>query len=76
LIAAILVNYLELPYMYLFVVIFSLVSLIYDEKIKSIISKHYNKTRKRFYKRVKKESEISDKIQEDSDYDQKFFGKK
>ena len=37
LIAAVLVNYLELPYMYLFVVIFSLVSLLYDEKIKSVL---------------------------------------
>ncbi len=76
LIAAVLVNYLELPYMYLFVVIFSLVSLLYDEKIKSVLSKHYNKTWKRFYKRVKKESENYDKIQDNSDYNQKFFGKK
>jgi hypothetical protein len=76
LIAAVLVNYLELSYMYLFVVIFSLVSLLYDEKIKSVLSKHYNKTWKRFYKRVKKESENANKIQDNSDYDQKFFGKK
>ena len=76
LIAAVLVNYLELPYMYLFVVIFSLISLLYDEKIKSIISRHYNKTWKRFYKRVKKESEEPEKIQENSEYEQKFFGKK
>ena len=46
------------------------------EKIKSVLSKHYNKTWKRFYKRVKKESENADKIQDNSDYDQKFFGKK
>ena len=70
------VNYLELPYMYLFVVIFSLISLLYDEKIKSVISKRYNKTWKRFYKRIKKESELQEKIQDKSDYDQKFFGKK
>lgn len=76
LIAAVLVNYLELPYMYFFVVIFSLISLLYDEKIKSVLSKHYNKTWKRFYKRVEKESKNSDEIQENSDYDQKFFGKK
>ncbi len=76
LIAAVLVNYLELPYMYFFVVIFALVSLLQDEKIKSVLSKHYNKTWKRFYKRVKKESENPDKIQDNSDYDQKFFGKK
>ncbi len=76
LIAAVLVNYLELPYMYLFVVIFSLISLLYDEKIKSILSKHYNKTRKRFYKRVKRESKYYDKIEKSQEYEQKFFGKK
>jgi hypothetical protein len=62
--------------MYLFVVIFSLISLLYDEKIKSVLSNHYNKTWKRFYKRVKKESKNYGEIQEKSEYDQKFFGKK
>ena len=76
LIAAILVKYLELPYMYLFIVIFSLISLLQDEKIKSILSKQYNKTRKRFYKRIKKESKKSDKVQDNMEHDQKFFGKK
>ena len=74
LIAAVLVNYLELPYMYFFVVIFALVSLLQDEKIKTVISKHYNKTWKRFYKRVKKESKVIEKL-DDTQYDQKFFGK-
>ncbi len=72
-IAAALVNYLELPYMYFFVVIFALVSLIQDEKIKTALSNSYNKTRKRFYKRVKKDSKHMDRIKED--YDQKFFGR-
>ena len=75
LIAAVLVNYLELPYMYLFVVIFSLASLLQDEKIKTVISKHYNKTWRRFYKRVKKESKVTEKLEDTSQYDQKFFGK-
>ena len=75
LIAAVLVNYLELPYMYLFVVIFALVSLIQDEKIKSALSKHYNKTRKRFYKRVKKESNNPDQLVENLDYEQRFIWK-
>lgn len=73
-IAAVLVNYLELPYMYLFVVIFALVSLVQDEKIKTTLSNSYNKTRKRFYKRVKNDSKYMDKINEN--YDQKFFGKR
>ncbi len=75
LIAAVLVNYLELPYMYLFVVIFALVSLLQDQKIKSVISNTYNKTRKRFYKRVEKESKNSEKINNSLDYQQKFFWK-
>ena len=76
LIAAILVSYLELPYMYLFVVIFSLVSLLQDEKIKTVLSKHYNKTRKKFYSRVKKESEQEINVDEKAEWDQPFFGKK
>ena len=76
LIAAFLVHYLELPYMYFFVVIFALISLIQDEKIKTVISKTYNKTRKRFYKRVKKESKNADKLKDRLDYNQDFFGKK
>ena len=76
LIAAILVNYLELPYMYLFVVIFSLVSLIQDEKIKTVLSKRYNKTRKKFYNRIKKESKQESKIEKTPETDQPFFGEK
>jgi hypothetical protein len=60
--------------MYFFVVIFALVSLIQDEKIKTAISKTYNKTRKRFYKRIKKESKHIDRVKEN--YDQEFFGKR
>ena len=75
LIAAVLVNYLELPYMYFFVVIFALVSLLQDEKIKSVLSNTYNKTRKRFYKRIKKESKNPDKLSDTIDYEQRFFWK-
>ena len=75
LIAAVLVNYLELPYMYLFVVIFALVSILQDEKIKSVLSKRYNKTRKRFYKRVKKESKSSSNLSNNPEYEQRFFWK-
>ena len=76
LIAAILVNYLELPYMYLFVVIFSLVSLLQDEKIKTELSKRYNKTRKKFYNRIKKESKQEIKIDDTSESNQPFFWNK
>ncbi len=73
LIAAVLVNYLELPYMYFFVVIFALVSLVQDENIKTAISNSYNKTWKRFYKRVKRESKHINQMKQD--YNQEFFGK-
>ena len=76
LIAAVLVNYLELPYMYLFVVIFSLVSLLQDEKIKTELSKRYNKTRKKFYNRIKKESKQQIKIDTTSESEQPFFWNK
>ena len=59
--------------MYLFVVIFSLVSLLQDEKIKMALSKRYNKTRKNFYSRVKKESKHEIKIENTSETDQLFF---
>ena len=74
-IAAFLVNYLELPYMYFFVVIFALVSLLQDQKIKTVLSKHYNKTRRRFYNRVKKESKY-EMVEEWRESNKPFFGKK
>ena len=73
LIAAVLVNYLELPYMYLFVVIFALASILQDQKIKNVILKHHNKTWKNFYNRVKKESEQELKINDISEMDEPFF---
>ena len=62
--------------MYFFVVIFALVSLIQDQKVKSMLSKHYNKTRRRFYNRVKKESKYEMEIDEGLESNQPFFGKK
>lgn len=76
LIASFLVKYLELPYMYLFVVIFALVSLLQDQKIKTILSRHYNRTRRKFYNRVKKESQREIEIDEWLESDLKFFWKK
>jgi len=75
LIAAFLVNYLELPYMYFFVVIFALVSLLQDQKVKTVLSKHYNRTWRRFYNRIKKESKYEVEIDEWWESNQTFFGK-
>lgn len=75
LISAFLVNYLELPYMYFFVVIFALVSLLQDQKIKTVISKHYNRTWRKFYNRVKKESNYEMEVDEWWDSNKKFFGR-
>jgi MFS family permease len=74
LLSAVLVYYLELPFMYFFVVIFALISLLQDQKIKSLISKHYNRTRKKLYKRV--EHEIVFEADEGRHSEQTFFGKK
>ncbi len=76
LIAALLVRHLELPYMYLFVVIFALVSLLEDQKIKSEISKKYNRSRKKMYNRLKSESRYIEEIDEWRESTQTFFGKK
>ena len=75
-VAAWLVNYLELSYMYLFIVIFALASLVQDQKIKEIISKHYNKTRKKFYNRIRKESKQKIEVVGNSDLEQPFLGEK
>lgn len=76
LIAAFLVQFLDLSYMYFFVVIFALVSLLQDQKIKTVLSKRYNRTWKNFYKRVKLESKYEDEIDEWRDSDKKFLWKK
>ena len=75
LIAAFLVKYLELPYMYFFVVIFSLISLLQEQEINLNIFKHYNKTRKKFYNRVKKESDDDKYEDEKKWYIQEIFWK-
>ena len=59
--------------MYLFVVIFALASILQDQKIKDVISKHRNKTRKKFYNRIKKESEQELKVDDAIEMDQPFF---
>ena len=76
LIAAVLVKYLELPYMYLFVVIFALISLLQDQNVTSVLSKRYNQTWWNFYNRVKKESKYIDKLDEWWEWDMPFFGEK
>jgi len=70
-----LVNYLELPYMYLFVVIFALISVLQDQNVKNIFSNHYNQTRKKFNKRVEKESKQAYESTEERESELKFFGK-
>lgn len=47
LLSAFLVSYIELPYMYLFVVIFALLSLMQDGKIQDFIKKKFSKSRKK-----------------------------
>lgn len=51
LISAVLVNRLELPFMYFFVAIFALLSLLQDDYLKEKFSKRVTRTRKSLYKR-------------------------
>ena len=46
-----------------------------DQKVKNILSKHYNQTRKRFNKRVESESKQADESTEEIESELKFFGK-
>lgn len=60
--------------MYFFVAIFALISLLQDQKIKTILSPHYNRTRKKLYKRA--EEEIVFEADEGRDSEQTFLGRK
>ena len=46
--SAFLVSYLELPYMYLFIIIFALLSLLQDGKIQDFIKKKFSKSWKKW----------------------------
>ena len=73
LISAVLVYYLELPYMYFFVIIFALVSILQDQKIKTVLSKNYNRTWKKLHSRV--ENQVIYEIDEGQDSQQSFLGR-
>ena len=51
LISAVLVNWLALPFMYFFVAIFALLSLLQDDYLKEKISRRTTRTRKSLYQR-------------------------
>lgn len=71
-----LVQYLELPYMYLFVVIFGIFSILQDSKIQDFIRRKFSKTRKRFSKKQVKKANLLYEIDEDSLDLTKMWGKK
>jgi MFS family permease len=73
LLSAGLVYYLELPFMYFFVVIFALISLLQDQKIKEVLAKHYHRTRKKLSKIRKYEIALA--YEEKKAGQQPFFGK-
>jgi len=74
LISALLVYYLELPFMYFFVAIFALISLLQDQKIKTTLSKHYNRTWKKLYHRTQKQ--LLYEADEGWDSTKTFFGER
>lgn len=61
-ISSFLVKYLDLPYMYLFVVIFALFSILQDGKIQDFIRRNFSKTRKRFSKKQDSSNEVNEDI--------------
>jgi MFS family permease len=72
LISAWLVAYLELPFMYFFVAIFALISLLQDQKIRSVLSSRHNRTRHQMQERMVKEYLLETEETENSD--QHFLG--
>lgn len=73
LISAFLVSYVELPYMYLFIVIFAILSLLQDGKIQGFISKKFSKSRK---KRGTLSETFEQEIDEDFHNIKKLMGKR
>lgn len=73
LISAVLVSYIELPFMYLFIVIFALLSIIQDGKIQAFLSKRIAKSWK---KRDKLSDTLEYEVNEDLDNVKKIMGKR
>lgn len=71
--SAFLVSYIELPYMYLFIVIFAILSLMQDGKIQDFISRKFSKSRK---KRGKLTENFEQEIDEDLHNIKKLMGKR
>ncbi|MDR3168471.1 MAG: MFS transporter [Candidatus Peribacteria bacterium] len=72
LISAWLVSYLELSFMYFFVAIFALVSLLQDQKIRSALSASHNRSRYQMQERMAKEYLVE--TEETEHFDQHFLG--
>ncbi|MDR0607428.1 MAG: hypothetical protein LBG52_03575 [Candidatus Peribacteria bacterium] len=66
-----LVSYLELPFMYFFVAIFALISLLQDQKIRSVFSFHHNRTWYQMQKRMTQECLLE--TEETENNDQQFL---
>lgn len=71
--SAILVSYIDLPYMYLFIVIFSMLSVVQDSKIQDFIKKKFTKSWKKLENRI---PDVEYEIDEDLDNVKKLLGKK
>ena len=71
--SAVLVSYIDLPYMYLFIVIFSMLSVVQDNKIQDFINKKFRKSWKKLENNM---PNIEYEIDEDLDNVKKLLGKK
>ena len=70
--SAILVYYIDLPYMYLFIVIFSMLSVVQDNKIQDFIKKKFSKSWKKLETRM---PDVEYEIDEDLDNVKKLLWK-
>lgn len=71
-----LVQYLELPYMYLFVVIFGIFSILQDSKIQDFIRRKFSKTWRKFSRKQEKNADLIYEIDEEGLDLTKMRGKK
>lgn len=76
LISTLLVKYLDLPYMYLFVVIFALLSILQDGKIQDFLRRNFSKSRHKYRKKQEKNLNLDYEVNEDLLTVKKVIGKK
>lgn len=65
LISSVLVGYLDLPYMYLFIIIFGILSILQDGKIQDFISNNFSRKRGQYSKKREKKQDLHYEVNEE-----------